>query len=115
MISGSPDMWRQVLANLTQNLNRHTPAGSPVAITLTSLGGMAVLMVDDAGPGIPLDQRVSVTERFTRLDASRSTTTGGFGLGMSVVSAVVARHQGTLELLDSPLGGLRVRITIPAA
>lgn len=113
-IDGNPDMWRQVLANLTQNLNRYTPAGSPVAITLSRLDGMAVLMVDDAGPGIPVDQRVSVTGRFTRLDASRSSTTGGFGLGMSVVSAVVARHHGTLELLDSPLGGLRVRITLPA-
>jgi signal transduction histidine kinase len=73
------------------------------------------LTVDDAGPGIPIGQREAVLQRFTRLDETPSTSSGGFGLGMSIIGAVIAAHGGRLELLDSPLGGLRVQITIPAS
>ena len=69
--------------------------------------------IDDSGPGIPVDKRLSVTERFTRLDDSRSSTTGGFGLGMSIIAAVVETHHGQLDLGESPSGGLRIRITAP--
>ena len=112
-VQGNADLWRQALANIAQNLQRHTPAGSPIAVTVASDAREVTLIVDDAGPGIPASQRASVVQRFTRLDDSRSTATGGFGLGMSVIAAVVAKHGGALELLDSPLGGLRMRITLP--
>jgi len=114
-VSGSADQWRQLLANITQNITRYTPDGSPVHVTLTGGGGQVVLTVDDSGPGIPADKRATVTERFTRLDESRSSTTGGFGLGMSVMVSVVERHGGRLTLGDSPSGGLRLAIIVPAA
>ena len=113
VIRGNPDLWRQALANIAQNLQRHTPPGSPIAVTVTADPASVTLVVDDAGPGIPVSQRASVVQRFTRLDDSRSSATGGFGLGMSVIAAVVQQHGGTLELLDSPFGGLRMRIAIP--
>ena len=113
LIRGNVDLWRQALANIAQNLQRHTPPGSPIAVTVSSHADATTLVVDDAGPGIPASQRAGVVQRFTRLDDSRSSTTGGFGLGMSVIAAVVQQHGGTLELLDSPLGGLRIRIAIP--
>ena len=72
-----------------------------------------VLTVDDAGPGIPADQRTAALNRFARTDASRSRGTGGFGLGMSIIHRIVQAHGGELELGDSPLGGLRVRISLP--
>ena len=112
-IHGNADLWRQALANIAQNLQRHTPPGSPIQVLVTSDVASATLIVDDAGPGIPVSRRASVVQRFTRLDDSRSSATGGFGLGMSVIAAVVQQHGGGLELLDSPLGGLRMRITVP--
>jgi len=112
-LTGSADQWRQLLANVTQNITRYTPEGSPVHVTLTSTESDVVLTIDDSGPGIPVDKRLSVTERFTRLDDSRSSTTGGFGLGMSIIAAVVETHHGELNLGESPSGGLRIRITAP--
>ncbi|MEY4137311.1 MAG: hypothetical protein RL205_1439 [Actinomycetota bacterium] len=112
-LTGSADQWRQLLANVTQNITRYTPEGSPVHVTLTSTESDVVLTIDDSGPGIPVDKRLSVTERFTRLDDSRSSTTGGFGLGMSIIAAVVETHHGQLDLGESPSGGLRIRITAP--
>ena len=52
-------------------------------------------------------------DRFTRLDQARDVTSGGFGLGMSIIKSVVLAHQGELKLYDSPLGGLRVQIRAP--
>lgn len=115
VIRGNADQWRQLLANVTQNLQRHTPPGSTVRVLVRASGNDVELVIDDAGPGIPADQRASVIERFGRGDSSRSRNTGGFGLGMSVIAAVISRHHGSLELLDSPAGGLRLRITIPSA
>jgi len=113
-MTGSADQWRQLLANITQNITRYTPDGSPVHVTLTDVEKDVILTVDDSGPGIPADRRAGVTGRFIRLDESRSSTTGGFGLGMSIIAAVVDTHDGTLELGESPAGGLRIRITAPA-
>jgi len=54
-----------------------------------------------------------VFDRFTRLDKARDITSGGFGLGMSIIKSVVMAHRGELTLDESPLGGLRVRISGP--
>lgn len=109
---GLEDAWRQLAANIVQNCVRHTPAGSPIRVTLRQRAGQTILTVDDAGPGIPPDQRAVALERFTRLDPSRSTSSGGFGLGMSIMRAVADAHGGSIDLIDSPLGGLRLVITV---
>lgn len=112
-LTGSADQWRQLLANINQNITRYTPVDSPVHVSLINSDDMITLTVDDSGPGIPADKRVGVTGRFIRLDESRSSTTGGFGLGMSIIAAVIETHRGTLELGESPTGGLRIHITVP--
>jgi two-component system OmpR family sensor kinase len=114
-INGEPNAWRQLVSNLVQNISRHTPPNSAVEVHLIQHEGETILTVDDAGPGIPIGQREAVLQRFTRLDETPSTSSGGFGLGMSIIGAVIAAHGGRLELLDSPLGGLRVQLTIPAS
>ena len=76
---------------------------------------MAVLTIDDSGPGIPAGMRYEIFSRFTRLDQSRSTQTGGFGLGMSIVKAVVDAHDGSIALGDSPQGGLQITIKVPCS
>jgi two-component system OmpR family sensor kinase len=112
-IHGSEESWQQVVSNLTQNIARYTPEGSSVSVTLESEVEVVTLTVDDAGPGIPVASRDEMLQRFTRLDESRSTESGGAGLGLSIVRTVVESHRGTVVLTDSPLGGLRVRIRIP--
>lgn len=103
------DALRQLLANLVQNIVRHTPAGTPVAAALTSVGAGATLVVDDAGPGIAPEDRHRALDRFTRL----GSTAQGSGIGLAIVAAVVTAHGGTISLTDSPWGGLRVRIDLP--
>ena len=116
-LSADIDAWRQLLANMTQNIMRYTPSGSPVNVTATSFTSHATqwarVVVDDAGPGIPAENRTQIFDRFTRLDDSRATTSGGFGLGMSIMHAVVVSHGGTITLDDSPSGGLRITVEVP--
>jgi len=112
-IIGSTEGWTQVIVNLMQNIDRYTPAGSTVHVTLNSDGATCVLDVDDAGPGIAPSNRAEAVARFGRLDASRSPENGGNGLGLSIVVAVVEAHAGHISLVDSPLGGLRVHIAVP--
>ena len=116
-ILGDRDSWEQLLGNITQNIDRYTPPHSEVAVSLTRSDragdNVAVLTINDSGPGIPAEMRYEIFSRFTRLDQSRSTQTGGFGLGMSIVRAVVDTHDGTIALGESPQGGLQIKIEVP--
>ena len=76
--------------------------------------GTVTLTVEDDGPGVPLDQRERVFERFVRLDEARARDGGGSGLGLAIVAEVVAAHGGSVTLTDAALGGTRVEITLPA-
>ena len=118
-MTGDSDSWEQVLGNITQNIVRYTPAGSPVSVELHEIKSegkaMAELIIDDSGPGIPENMRERIFDRFARLDDSRSTETGGFGLGMSIIKATVLAHLGTIALQESPTGGLRIRIHVPVS
>jgi signal transduction histidine kinase len=74
------------------------------------------LLVDDDGPGIPIEDRDRVFERFTRLDPSRvRSEQGSAGLGLALVRAVVERHHGTVRVDQTPNGGARLQVTLPAA
>ncbi len=109
----APDDLRLVLGNLTQNLVRHTPSGSPAAVSVTEAGGLVTLMVDDSGPGIPAARRSSLLDPAST--RHRSSSTEGFGLGLRIMVEAVEANGGTMELGDSPMGGLRVTIRIPSA
>ena len=71
------------------------------------------ILIDDDGPGIPEDKREDVFRPFYRLDESRNMDTGGVGLGLSIAKDIITSHGGKIELLDSPIGGLRVLVSIP--
>jgi signal transduction histidine kinase len=86
-----------------------------VHITLSGDHDTARVAVDDDGPGIPPDDRERVFERFTRLDDSRARHQGGSGLGLAVVRSIVARHHGRIDVEDSPLGGARFVVELPAS
>lgn len=80
-----------------------------------STGDWAVIEVRDHGPGISEESRQRVFDRFFRLDKSRSRESGGSGLGLSIVAAVVAKHNGTVRIRETAGGGTTVRITLPTA
>ncbi|OLL74737.1 putative two-component sensor kinase [Pseudonocardia sp. Ae168_Ps1] len=103
----------RVVRNLVDNAKRH--ATSTVTVSVGTDGATAVIDVEDDGCGVPEADRARVFERFVRLDEARSRGDGGSGLGLSIVSELVAAHGGTVAALESPeLGGARFRVTLPA-
>ncbi|MEJ0099502.1 MAG: HAMP domain-containing sensor histidine kinase [Pseudomonadota bacterium] len=100
----------QLLVNLIENVLRHTPAGVPVTLRLTSTAEVIQLSVADVGPGIPYSQHERVLQRFVRLDTSRSGP--GTGLGLSLVKAISDLHEASLQL-DDMTPGLRVTVLFP--
>lgn len=113
VINCNEDLMRQLFSNISQNILRHTPVDSKVEINIVQNKSNTEIVIDDSGPGIPLALRNQVFERFTRIDASRSRDTGGFGLGMSIIKSVVDKHNGQIFLEDSVFNGLRVRLIFP--
>ncbi|WP_380165473.1 ATP-binding protein [Jannaschia sp. R86511] len=117
-VEGDPDRLRQVLTNLVGNAIRHTAAGTPVDLAVGRVqvgdGAAVVLEVRDHGQGVPDADKARVFDRFARLDASRTRDTGGAGLGLSIVAAVVHGHGGEVSVLDTPGGGATFRIVLPA-
>ncbi|MDQ1072048.1 sensor histidine kinase [Streptomyces canus] len=101
-VTGDAHRLQQVLANLLSNARLHTPAGTKVTVTLETDGSTASLKVHDDGPGIPEDIQPGVFERFTRADRSTKAETGGAGLGLSIVAAVVEAHGGSVTVESEP-------------
>jgi two-component system OmpR family sensor kinase len=104
-----------VFGNLVSNALTHTPAGTPVLVRVSTGEGQAQVEVVDAGPGIPAADQRRVFERFFRADTSRARASGGSGLGLSIVAALVAAHGGSVELTETPGGGATFRVTLPLA
>ncbi|RUQ99031.1 sensor histidine kinase [Labedella endophytica] len=108
---------RQVIANLMGNALRFTPSDSPleVGVSADALTGRATISVIDHGEGIPPQIRDKIFQRFWRADSSRTRETGGSGLGLSIVSSIVAAHQGTVTVVETPGGGATFRVELPLA
>jgi two-component system OmpR family sensor kinase/two-component system sensor histidine kinase QseC len=98
--------------NLIDNAVRYSPEGGRVVVHVEEADGAAVLQVDDDGPGIPSADRELVFDRFVRRENAAGQT--GSGLGLAIVRQVALRQGAQVRLDDSPLGGLRVRVTWPA-
>ena len=111
-VRGDADQLFQLLVNLVDNAVKFAPADSAVELALEAGGAEVRLELADRGPGIPAADRERVLDRFVRLEAHRGSP--GTGLGLSLVRAIVLRHEGRIELLDAA-PGLRVRIVLPKA
>lgn len=110
MIEGSIEHLRRLIQNTFNNITRHTPADAPVKITLTQKSKRVLLVIEDGGQGLPPDGYRDGIKALNRFDASKSAHTGGSGLGLSIIAAIVSEHEGTLNLRKSDLGGLAVEI-----
>ncbi len=112
-VPGDEARLRQVLGNLLQNANRHTPPATPVRVRVVDGEAEAVIEVADDGPGIPTDDANRVFERFWRSDPSRARASGGAGLGLSIVAAIAAAHGGRTEVQSEPGRGSVFRVHLP--
>jgi signal transduction histidine kinase len=113
-VIGNRAQLARALRNIVDNADRHAANAITVTVT-TGDGGAAIIHVDDDGPGIPVDQRSVVFDRFTRLDEGRNANEGGAGLGLAIVAQVARTHGGTVSCRDAPQGGARITIAIPSA
>ena len=109
---GSIDHMRRLIQNVLNNISRHTPEDAQVRIQLSRSGKKTLLILEDGGPGLPETSYRDGIELLNRFDSSRSRETGGSGLGLSIIAAIVHEHDGTLALRKSTLGGLAVEITL---
>lgn len=109
---GSGDHLRRLLQNILNNISRHTPLDAPVSISLMAQGKRTLLTIEDGGPGLPDSSYREGIELLNRFDASRSRESGGSGLGLSIIAAIVHEHAGSLALRKSSLGGLAVEVTL---
>jgi signal transduction histidine kinase len=112
-LKGSREHLNRLIQNCLSNIVRHTPADASVSITLKSKGKRANLIIEDGGPGLPESAYRSEIAAMNRFDPSRSRDSGGSGLGMSIIAAIVQEHNGKLELRRSDLGGLAVVVELP--
>jgi two-component system OmpR family sensor kinase len=118
VVLGDDARLRQVLGNLMTNALTHTPPEASVTLRLRAEPGTAVVEVADTGPGLTPEQAERVFERFYRVDAARTRRAGGntgTGLGLAIVAALVAVHQGSVEVDRTPGGGATFRVRLPLA
>ncbi len=113
-ILGDPDRLQQVVANLVDNASRVTAEGGTVNIALGADGPAATLAVLDEGPGVSPGDLQRIFDRFYRADASRERGSGGSGLGLSIVKAIVEAHAGTIEAAPRPGGGAAFTARFPS-
>lgn len=111
LLEGDPQRLHQVVSNLLANVRVHTPPGTLVTVRVTDEDSWAVLTVADDGPGVPPAAVEHVFDRFYRADPSRSRSSGGSGLGLSIVSAIVEAHGGTVDVVND--GGARFTVRLP--
>jgi two-component system OmpR family sensor kinase len=109
------DQIRRALLNLTTNAALHTSAEGRIAVSARVEQEMVVIDVRDEGPGLTPEAAAHVFERFWRADESRIRSTGGSGLGMSIVQSIANAHGGTVSFASSPATGSTVTIALPLA
>src|SRR5215469_859502 len=109
-ISCRPNEIKRAVRNLVENAVAY---GHKADVRITDSGDGYDVLVEDDGPGIPENDRLRVFEPFVRLESSRNEDTGGTGLGLTLVKAIVEGHGGAVRLENRPGGGLRARMHLP--
>ena len=113
-VDGNPDELHRMVLNLLDNAVRHTPPGSMIELRLHPEGADAVVEVADDGPGVPVELREQIFERFVRGDGPADTAVGGgSGLGLAIVAAVAKSHGGSAAVGESELGGALFEVRLP--
>ncbi|MGO4614159.1 sensor histidine kinase [Nocardia sp. 2YAB30] len=112
-VVGDEARLRQILANLLNNAVTHTAPDAAVQVLLAPDANHVVLEVADSGPGLPAEEAERIFERFYRTDTSRARSSGGSGLGLSIVQALVSAHGGTVTVRSTPEEGTTFTVQLP--
>ncbi|MDL9997828.1 phosphate regulon sensor histidine kinase PhoR [Variovorax sp. J22P240] len=113
-IAGAPTELQSAMSNLVSNAIRYTPGGGDIEVTWRLLpDGRGEFAVQDSGPGIAAEHIPRLTERFYRIDRSRSRETGGTGLGLAIVKHIAQRHGGELRIVSTVGKGSRFALVFP--
>lgn len=115
IVLGDLDRLQQVVANLVENASRFVGERGHVRVDLSAEGDFAVMAVTDDGPGIPEEDLPRLFDRFYRSDTSRTRSSGGAGLGLAIVRAIVLGHGGTITAENVEPTGSRFTVRLPAA
>jgi len=111
-VQGQPDALMILLRNLVDNAIKYTPSGGTVDVSVTEEAGAVTVVVEDSGPGIPVQERERVFDRFYRVAGSEAA---GSGLGLAIIKSIAERHGARLTLGESArLKGLEARVSFPA-
>jgi signal transduction histidine kinase len=116
-VRAAPEALLQVLGNLLDNAAKYSPDGTPIRLEASRAGALAVLAVEDAGPGVPRPERDRIFERFTQLDSGATRRAGGVGLGL-YIARQLAQAQGGELLVGEPArpgAGARFELRLPLA
>jgi two-component system OmpR family sensor kinase len=113
-VLGDPDRLQQVAQNLIDNASRFVGEGGRIHVELSGIREHSVITVSDDGPGFGDIDPARLFDRFYRGDPSRARTTGGIGLGLTIVKAIVTAHEGTVEAVNLPGGGACFIVAIPS-
>jgi two-component system sensor histidine kinase BaeS len=114
-LQADPERLQRVLRNLLDNALRHTPAGGLVRVCTQVDDDEVLLSVDDSGSGVAPAELERIFDRFYRAEPSRLRESGGAGLGLAIARGLVQAHGGRIWAEPSSLGGVSVRISLPAA
>lgn len=115
IVNGDDTRLRQVLGNLVRNAIVHTPQNTSIEIAVSTADSAGRISVADHGPGLVAEDMHRVFEPFYRADPSRSRDSGGSGLGLSIVSAVVTAHGGRVQVRETDGGGATFEVELPLA
>jgi signal transduction histidine kinase len=110
-ITGDPRALGRLVRNVVDNAIRY--ADKEIHLQCTRSGGHGLVSVTDDGPGVPPSERLSIFDRFVRLDSPRSRDAGGSGLGLAIVAQIAEAHHGTVEVDESFSGGARFVFRVP--
>jgi len=112
VLAGSEKYLQRFIQNALTNIRLHTPPSTSVRVTVKA-DKQILIIIEDSGPGLPNESYGEKIRGLKRFDRSRSRDTGGTGLGMSIMNAVIERHDGSFTLRKSELGGLAIEVSLP--
>jgi signal transduction histidine kinase len=115
MAVGDAHAIKQILVNVLDNAAKYGPVGQTITIGLRDCPDRVRLWVDDHGPGIPAEDRDRVWKPFLRLHRKVEQSTGGAGLGLSIVNDLANQMDAEVEISDAPTGGARFKLSLQRA
>ncbi len=113
LVQGDKRRLHQLFGNLLENCLRYTDDGGTIRIRLTSTPEVITVHFEDTAPGVPPEKLAYLFDRLYRVEASRSRSTGGAGLGLTLCKTIVEAHDGVITARPSPLGGLWIEVNLP--